>query len=212
MIDPTFHTAACITIEKTIALALRYDPASRIALTRLQGKVLAIELAQPALTFYFIPTKNGLGVQSYCEAPITTRLKGSPLALATLANSSRLNLSDANVEVFGSTGLLIELQAIAKNLDVDWEQAISEVLGDILGHETAKAIRTLFGWSKQRQKIFKRLLGEYLSEELQTVPSSTELKFYFNEVDGLRLATDRIAEKIGNLKTRIQEAAHSSDR
>ena len=49
MTDPTFHTAACVTIEKTIQAALRYDPGSRYALERLHGQVLAIDLAQPEL-------------------------------------------------------------------------------------------------------------------------------------------------------------------
>jgi ubiquinone biosynthesis protein UbiJ len=156
MASPSLHTAACIALEKTIATALHYDPASRLAIARLSGKVLAVEFNQPSMVFYFVPHNTGLNIQAYFEGSVTTRIKGSPLALAGLMNSSRVNLADSGVEVFGSTGLLIELQSILKNLDIDWEQALSEVIGDVLGHETAKAIRTALGWAQQRKNNFKR--------------------------------------------------------
>lgn len=206
MSDPTINTAACIALEKSIAAALHYDPASRLAIARLSGKVLALELTQPAMVFYFVPHSQGLNIQAYFEDSVTTRIKGSPLALVGLMNSSRLNLADSGVEVFGNTGLLIELQSILKNLDIDWEQALSEVIGDVLGHETAKGIRAALGWAQQRKNNFKRLLGEYLTEELRALPSRTELNYFLEDVDGLRMATDRVAARIQQLKIQINNS------
>ncbi|MEX1031747.1 MAG: hypothetical protein WDZ30_00160 [Cellvibrionaceae bacterium] len=207
MLDPTLHTALCAALESAINAALRYDPGSRQALGKLDGQVLAVETTQPSATFYLIPRLDSpetesLGVQSYWEGEVSARLKGSPPALASLLKSEGLNLAEAGVEVFGNTGLLIEWQRIARNLDIDWEEAISQILGDVVGHEAATRLRGFSAWLDGRKATFERLLGEYLSEELKATPARAELEKYYRDVDQLRLATDRLVARIDALAAR----------
>lgn len=203
MLEPTIHTALCAAIETAVQTALRYDPGSRYALARLEGQVLSVDLTAPRCMLYLIPTAEGVAVQGYFDGPVTTRLTGSAPALAALLRSSRVNLADSGAEVFGSTALLIELQKIAQHLDVDWEEALSQVLGDVAGHETAQVIRRGKDWLGQRRVTFERLLGEYLSEELRAVPSAPEVTAFNRDVDDLRLAVDRAAARIELIKSRL---------
>ena len=205
MLEPTLHTAVCAALETAVQAALRYDPGSRYALARLEGQVLAVELTAPRGLFYIVPNAEGVAVQGYYDGAITTRLQGSAPALAALLRSARVNLADSGVEVFGSTGLLIELQKIAQQLDIDWEEALSQVLGDVVGHQTAQVIRRGKTWLQQRRATFERLLGEYLSEELRAVPSATEVEAFNQDVDDLHLAVDRVAARIALLKSRLAE-------
>jgi len=196
MFDPTVQTALNTAVEKAIHGALRYDPGSRYALQRLTGKVFALEITKPSLTFFFIPTDEQVLIQSQYEGEVHTRLKGSLPALASLARADRVNLADSGVEVFGNTGVLIELQQILQNLDIDWEDALSDVMGDVASHQAAKSIKAVLGWFGDRQQSFKRLLGEYLTEELRSLPSRPELENFYREVDELHLAADRLAAKL----------------
>ncbi|MGH1471822.1 MAG: ubiquinone biosynthesis accessory factor UbiJ [Cellvibrionaceae bacterium] len=205
MLDPALHTSFALAIEATIEKALRHDPASLLQLQALHGQVLAIETTTPHLFFYFLPSEKGFDVFTQFEGNITTRLKGSPLSLAQLAKNDRVNLAESGVEVFGSTGFLIELQTILKNLDIDWEEAINDVLGDLAGHQTANAIRKILGWTSGRKKTFTRLLGEYLTEEIKTTPNKTELEKYYHDVSALNLATDRVSARIDAFKIALEK-------
>ncbi|MCW8195375.1 hypothetical protein F6455_11305 [Proteobacteria bacterium 005FR1] len=196
MADPTLLSAACAALETAINGALRYDPGSRYALARLAGKVLAVELTQPSLTLYLEPQSDRIRVAGHFEGEVTTRLRGSPPAMLSLLRSDRLNLAGSGVEVFGSTGTLEQLQQIIRNLEIDWEQALTEMTGDLAGHQGAEALRGVGNWLSGRQQTFERLLGEYLTEELSTTPARAELEHFYREVDELRLAADRLEARL----------------
>lgn len=206
MADPTLLSAACAALETAINGALRYDPGSRHALGKLAGKVLAIELTQPALTLYLEPLPERVRVASHFEGEVTTRLRGSPMALLTLLRSERLTLAGSGVEVSGSTGTLEQLQQIIRNLEIDWEQALTQVSGDVAGHQGAQVLRGFADWISGRQETFERLLGEYLTEELSTTPARAELEHFYREVDDLRLAADRLEARLRALRNHSHSA------
>ena len=134
-VDPSVQVAVAASLEAVVNKALQFDPGSRYALARLRGKVLALEFSQPNVTVFLLPVEHGVRIQSAYDGEVTTRIKGSPLALLGLVRSKHTNLANSGVEVFGSTGFLIELQKILQGLDIDWEEAISSVFGDIAGHQ-----------------------------------------------------------------------------
>ncbi len=194
-----FTTAAFASAEKIINAALAYDPATRIALSRLAPKILAINVTTPAITLFFVPTENGVRLLGHCEADITTQLQGSPSALLALLKSERMNLKDSGVQVTGNTLFLAELQQILQALDIDWEEILSQVFGDIIGHQSAEFIRHKIGWAKDRATNITRLTREFLTEELHALPSKPEVAFFNQQVDDLRLGVDRVDARIHEL-------------
>lgn len=199
MLDPTLISSVCSALEILVNRALVYDPASKLALAALDGRVLAVELSELKTTFYLLPDNSGLRIQSYYEGSVDTRLRGSVPALLGLLNSERLNLKDSGVEVFGSTGLLISLQEIMTNLELDWEEALSQVVGDIAGPQSANVLRSLGRWLSGRRQTAEQRLSEYLTEELRGSPARAELDFFYQQVDELRLTADRLAARIERL-------------
>ena len=99
----------------------------------------------------------------------------------------------------GDLGLLAALQALLKNLDIDWEDMLSQFTGDIIGHQTAQIIRTKFGWAKDRAQSATRLTKEFLTEEYQALVSKPELEDFYQQVDELRLSVDRAAARVEKL-------------
>lgn len=200
MADPTLISAACTALEGLIRKTLDYDPATRRKLAALEGRVLAVEVRELDSTVYLLPDADGLRIQSYYEGEVTTRLRGSIPALLGLLGSERLNLKDSGVEVFGSTGLLISLQEIANTLDIDWEEALSQVVGDVAGPQSAALLRGVKDWMQGRQQTAEQRISEFLTEELKASPARPELEFFYQQVDELRLAADRLAARIDRLR------------
>lgn len=205
-IGPSIQVLICSALEKLINNTLRFDPGSRYALAELQGKVLAIELTQPAFTLYLLPTADGVRLQSTYDGEITTRLRGSPTALLALVKGQQVNLANSGVEVFGNTGFLIQLQGILQNLDIDWEEAVSTVIGDVAGHQVGSGVKGFNQWLGERRQSFERLFGEFLTEEVRVTPSRVELEDFYQQVDALRLSVDRARARVQQLITRHSQS------
>lgn len=201
-IDQTLVQAITATIETTINAALVYDPASRQKIAQLQD-ILAIESSIPAMCFYIHGQEEGVRVFSYCEAPISTHLKGSPLALMSLLRQPS-SLAKSGVTLAGSTQLLQQWQAILHTLDIDWEDAISHVLGDIAGPMASESIKSSAHYIKEQLVEQKRLITEYLSEERKVTPSKAEAEYLFEQIDELKFGVDRAGARIAALMAKAQ--------
>lgn len=194
--DAMITTAALAGLEKLINTALRYDPGTRNALGTLSGQVLAISLTAPSLTVYLTAREPGISLMGQWEGEVHTQLRGSLPALINLARSQRTSFADSGVEVIGNTALLIELQRLLNNLDIDWEEALSELLGDIAGHQGATIIRGGVNYLRERSTSIQRLVSEFLTEELKSSPSRNELDAFYQDVDELRLQAERLEAKV----------------
>ena len=202
--DPMLTTAALASAEKIIQGALAYDPASRIALAQLAPQVLAINFTAPEMTIFLVPGENGINLLGHYEGEITTQLQGTFFALVGLMKSDRLNLKDTGVELIGSTSFISELQKIFKNVDIDWEEMLTRIFGDIIGHQSAEIIRSKLSWGKDRVSNVQRLTSEFLTEELRVLPSAPELNFFNTQVDEMKLGVDRVQARVEQLLARIE--------
>ena len=83
---------------------------------------------------------------------------------------------------------------------------LSQVFGDIIGHQSAELIRSKMSWTKDRVSNIQRLTSEFLTEELRVLPSAPELRFFNAQVDELKLGADRIEARIENILARMNAA------
>lgn len=203
-------TAALAAAEQLINKALAYDPGSKIALAKLEPHVLAVALSAPELTIYVAPSEEGVRLMGHWEGDITTQVQGSLPALMMLARSERINLKDSGVQIAGNTGFLAELQKIMKNLDIDWEEMLSQLFGDLLGHQAAQLLRGQMNWARGRGANLQRLVGEFLTEELRASPGKAEQAFFSGEVDQLAMDLDRVQARLDTLFNRFNAARASS--
>jgi ubiquinone biosynthesis protein UbiJ len=182
----TLTIAALASAEKMINAALRYDPATRIGLAPLEGKIIALQITTPGITVFVMPMDDELRLMGNWDGDVDTQLGQKEIH----------NLKDSGVTVMGDLSLLAEMQRLAKNLDIDWEDMLSQFTGDIIGHQTAQLIRAKLSWAKDRAHSAQRLTSEFLTEELKTLPGKPELEDFYQQVDDLRLAVDRVAARV----------------
>jgi len=197
--DSRLTTAALATAEAAIERALRYDPASRRALGQLAGKVLALQFTQPEVTVYVLPDEQGLTLAGHWEGDVDTRLTGKLWDFVRMARGEQTSLAGTGVQLEGSTALVQALQRIARQLDIDWEEALSEVLGDVAGHQGAEWLRTGGDWLQAREAQARRLFSEFLTEEARLLPSRPELEDFYRAVDDLQMGVDRAEARMRQL-------------
>lgn len=196
--------SALMGIESLINKALAYDPATQAKLAKLSGHVLAIQITSPEFTVFVMPDMDGINLMSAWDGDVDARLAGSALALARLPFEDLVSLRESGVSLLGKTQLVADLSEIIKTLDIDWEEMISRLTGDVVGHQVANVIRGQVNWWRDRGRSGKRLTHEFLTQEINLLPSRLELAEYYREVDALRFAVDRVQAKLHLLSTTIK--------
>ena len=185
-------------LESVCNRALRMDPEALAAVEALTGKIVALELAPASLTLYLIPGPGGLQLAGTCPGEPDTRIRGTPLAFVHLGLSH--GVADGDVEISGDVALGRQLRAILGHLDLDWEEPLARLTGDLLAHQVGNAARTAADWGRRSTDTLARDLSEYLHYEVGQVPPR-------REVEGFLDAVDRLRADAGHLETRVTSLA-----
>lgn len=182
--------------ETLINQALAYDPASRAAIGKLNGKVLAVEVTEPALNLWVCFLDDGIQLRQYCEQTAHCTLSGKLTDLLALAREERFNLAGSGVNVKGETSLLQTLKQIASQLDIDWEDWLASWIGDTLAHPLAQGARTLHRYASQQFEQTRAQVEPWLAEELAVLATKPSLNQFGRDVQALAQAADRIEARL----------------
>ena len=111
-------------------------------------------------------------------------------------------MADSAIDISGDAALVHDLQMTIESLDIDWQDYLAPILGDVLSNELGEAEQSARAWSKSAGANMQRSVRDYLSEEARLVPSELEVDSFSNRLDQLRLSIDRVAAKTELLKRR----------
>lgn len=199
-----FKQAALAGVSQVINRALAFDPATKAAIARLNGRVIEFACLQPSVSVFICVIDGDVELWGQYGAKPDTKLTGTASAFLQLLQNSQspTALSDAGVNLSGSSEVVSELQMIIARLEFDWEALLARATGDVLAHGLGKGVRAAGGWLTRSHKELDRLISEYLQYEIETVPTAHELTQFAREVDDLRLRADRVAALIARRQSR----------
>lgn len=202
MVLPLIATAA---LEKVLNQCLRMDPETLAQVTRLEGRVIALEIAGLGKTVYLVPTATGLRVQSVFEGEPDVTLRGGPFSLARLGFSEHpTEVFGDGVEMSGDAQLGRKIQRILDSLRIDWEEQLSHVSGDVVAHQVGNTVRGLLDWGRRAADTLGRDVAEYFQEESRDLVVRAELAPFLDGVDTLRSDLDRLSQRVQRLQSRLQ--------
>jgi len=201
------HSTALMGIETAINQALQYDPATRNAISELDGKVLAVESTLPSLTLFIIHSGDAITLMNHYEGAPDTSLKGSAMALVSLSidNKDQTTFFDTGVEVRGDTDLLRRVRKIMKNLDIDWIAALAQLIGDIPAHLIGETVQSLGGWRKDAKQRASDVFTGFNQEEAKLTPSRNESEQFFASVRHLNKDVDRLGARMNRLSILLEQ-------
>lgn len=196
-------------LERALNDALRYDPATRQRLAQHKGRVLAIECLQPPVNAYFLFTADGVEIYDTCETTIDGTIRAGALGLLRQLASATPDIAPAGsgIEVAGDTRFVQELVKIARDVDIDWEEPLARILGDVAARQVGELLRGAAGFLKRAATSLQRDSGDFLRHELAMFPPKHAMREFLRDVDDLRLDTDRAQARIQALRARIDALA-----
>ncbi|MDH5784348.1 MAG: SCP2 sterol-binding domain-containing protein [Chromatiales bacterium] len=198
--------AALALLEQALNAALALDPKTTARLARLDGKTIAIELNGTGITLTLQPTAEGkLRLMGDYDGEVDTTLRGAPFALLRMSTGrTGEGLFKGGVEIDGDVELGTQIQRVFEQLDIDWEEHLSRLTGDIIAHQIGNTLRGLFTWGARTAEHLGRDSADYLQEEREALPVDWEVDEFIRNVDTLRSDVDRIEARIKRLLNRLQ--------
>jgi len=193
-------------IDIAINNALKLDNDSFRRVTQLQGKVVKIQFTVLDAAFFLAPTADGIQVLAELDREPDTEICGSPMAmLRTALSDSRKSLLQGDVKISGDTSLGQEFQTILKQIDPDWEEPLSQLFGDVAGHQLGDLLRGFGLFAKNTLSSLAMTGAEYAQEEARDVVTSTEIERFTDKVDQLRSDADRMQARVEKLQRKLGE-------
>jgi len=187
-------------LESALDLYLKQDPGALQRCAEMDGKVIALDVTGLDLSLYFVPGPDGILVAGHYEDEPDTRLRASPLGFARLSLGPREDaLFEGAVDIQGDTDTGEQFQDILSAVDLDWEEQLSRITGDVIAHQTGKLARKVTQFINNSHNTLQQDVSEYLQEEVRLLPARAEVDYFLEEVDQLRADVDRLSARIDRL-------------
>lgn len=189
-----------VGLETAFNRYLRLDPDSLPQWAVLDGAVIAVELDDLGTSFYLLPGTAGVRVIDRYEGEPAVQIRGTLVALARYWRGRRVSGDEIAVE--GDAAVAREFQAILARMEIDWEEQLSTVIGDVAARQLGNLWRHVRGWGQRVGDILLRDGAEYLQHELRALPPRHAVEQFLSAVDTLREDTDRLTARIERLRRR----------
>lgn len=186
-----------------INTALSYDPQALAHLKKMHGQSFSLCFTDLNLILYFQVKNEHLSTEIFSKKIADACVSGT---LAHIINmiiseqSGSVAMFENHLDIQGNLHVAEAFQILLKELDIDWEEALSEYIGDApafyLGHGIQKAKR----FAKKVIRNFKSDLKDYITEEKRFTPNKIEVENFYQEIYMLHLEVERLAARIGMLQ------------
>ncbi len=193
-------------IETAINAWLKLDDEAPPRFVELDGKIIRLHITGLDFNLYFFPSASGIQVLGNYPSEedggiVDTTIHGSPMALIRLGTSNNAGetLLKSDVEIDGDMRVAEKFSAILKDVDIDWEELLSKLVGDIIAHQAGQVARGATDWFTETIDAMKLNTAEYISEESKLSPADAEVHHHLEQVDDVRMGVDRLEARINLL-------------
>lgn len=189
--------AATAALEQAINAYLKLDPAAFARFEPCYNKVIALEVDQAGVTLFCLPSAHGLRIMSQYSGKPDTIISGRPLALFKLAGGDSTDVLFAGeVTIRGNVELGQDFKRALDRIDIDWEEHLSALTGDVIAHKAGHMLRELSQWWQGTSRRMAANAREYVQDELRLNPSRDEAEHFYTGVEQLRDDVARLQARI----------------
>lgn len=208
MIFDLLHTTTISGLETAINTALKYDPGTVRDLSELEGQVLLIDCSMPTMRLAIETNQQKIILHNNWDGEAAVTIQGTMVALVKMAVNASDTSSFANsgVQLSGNLETLHRLHKILSKLNIDWEAALADLVGDIPAHVIGSAVRKSAKVSSESLQRASSALVEVAQEEFEIIPSQNRFEQFKQDIRQMSADTDRIAARLSALNAKIAQA------
>lgn len=166
----------------------------------LHHKTIALHIKHPPVCLRFTFLEDAVLINSDEQSVADVDIFTSLAAILRMKYQPKKSFVGNGFHIQGDIETAKAFHTLFEHYSIDWEEYLSRITGDVFAHK----IGALF---KRKQSFIKTLshtlidnLSEYLTEEINALPSMHAVRDYYDEIDALRLSIDRLAARISLLE------------
>ena len=180
-------------LSQVINYPLHYQVTNHTRYQRLYGKKLLWHIESLKLDFIMVIETDSLQITQEKDPQnihlsITTDL-ASLIALATDSHNPKQTFT-----LQGDNELANLLKTYLKNLDIDWQGLLTDLLGPDLAYLIHDQVKRTHHWGKKSQQAFIRSSHDYIVHTNSLTPSKESLHNFYQQVDTLCQDLDRLEQ------------------
>src|SRR3989338_6214783 len=162
----------------------------------MNNKIIKIHCTDWNFIFYVTIENDQLRLSRTCAEKPATEINGT---LANFLQVCRKGGTAAAafqhpVEIIGDVSNVEQLRDIASSFD--FEEYISQFLGDVAAHKSMRHVKNLQRCAKNVVENLKMQAQEYLHFEIKTLPTKKQVEQFYRDIAILRDDVERLAAKI----------------
>jgi ubiquinone biosynthesis protein UbiJ len=184
-------------LEKGSHFILTLDSTKQYFLERFNGRVVKLEIKEVDIPFYLVINKEKIYVYTHFSDNPDTIIRCSLFSLMTQVLSPKeINA----LEIEGNVELAHQLKILIQEINIDWEQYLSLIMGDVITQQLGvfwRKIRSVTQHTAQRTS--EDLIG-YIQEEKRLLPTSEEVEDFYEEILALRNDIERLEARMDRIK------------
>jgi ubiquinone biosynthesis protein UbiJ len=195
-------TSVISGLEAVFNRYLGLDPDIGSRLAALSGRCIGIELRGLDLTLFIFPDEHGIQLRDHTEGEPDTVLRGTPLGMMHLGlgGNTEKTLFSGEVVIEGDVETGQAFKAILDELDIDWEEQLSRLTGDVIAHQLGNTARRGRHTLRHGLATLERDIGEYLQEELRVLPTRIETENFSADVTRISIDVERLTARLKRLQ------------
>ena len=190
---------------------LAMDPEAAAMMEPLDGKLLGVSLGGINTLFYARVSGARLEIVEQPGIAPDLVIEGGvfDLAMLGMAASPESVMRDRRITMSGDVELAHAMKTLLQAFDPDWEEALSQIVGDFLARKTGVGVRSLRDWLATARTSVTDTVGEILTEEKRLLPTRLRYQQHQLEVEHLRDDVERLRVRIDRLLPRIYRVGKS---
>ncbi len=186
------------SVEKMVNKVLSLDEETVALLATLAGNVIEIDVLNTEFRMFILPSGKGITLETEYKGKADVAIKGTPSALLGMISAEKIGAGD--VEINGNVGLAKKFQSILRNVEIDWEEYLSQFVGDIAAHKIGNFLRRMSRFAKESSKTIGMDISEYLRYEKEALIDKSEVDEFNQAVDNIRDDVERLQKRLERLE------------
>jgi ubiquinone biosynthesis protein UbiJ len=198
-------------LQRLINDALHYDAQAQRRLAKLAGHSIVLAMREPNLTLTLFIDQgtepDTAQVTLSTEIPVQpdARVSGKARDLFSVlrADDRAQAMMVHQIDIQGDTRTFFTLQEVMSTLDIDWEMALGDRMGDLPAHALADGLRFFGGMARTQGRSLNRTVSNFLREESDWLVPNSLWHEHAQSVHQTRLGVDRLGARIARLRQQL---------
>ena len=201
----SLNNLACAFIEISINKLQQLDPSTQKKRKQLENTIIGVVLKEFDKTLYFVISLHKIDILSQFEGQCDCFIHVSLYAISELKNNQQLTtlIKNGKLDIEGDIEIAQKFAQLMTKMEIDWEEHLSHLLGDVLAHQLCYCARELHKYNCKQLNNLSNHTANLITDELKIAPSGLQVAYFCEQVDDLNnqfsqldISVQRIIRKI----------------